>query len=72
MAALLAFSTLTFASDHDGKFVLVIDAGHGGHDVGAKGAQSYEKNINLKVLSPTEIKPTSSSPYTPTHCLQVK
>lgn len=49
LAAFLAFSALTFASDHDGKFVLVIDAGHGGHDVGAKGAQSYEKNINLKV-----------------------
>lgn len=30
-------------------FTLVIDAGHGGHDSGAKGAMSYEKNINLKV-----------------------
>ena len=30
-------------------FTLVIDAGHGGHDVGAKGAFSYEKNINLNV-----------------------
>ena len=31
------------------KFTLVIDAGHGGHDAGAKGAFSYEKNINLNV-----------------------
>lgn len=30
------------------KFVLVIDAGHGGHDAGAVGAVSKEKNINLK------------------------
>ncbi len=31
------------------KFTLVIDAGHGGHDVGALGAFSKEKNINLNV-----------------------
>ena len=31
------------------KFTLVIDAGHGGKDAGAKGKYSYEKNINLKV-----------------------
>lgn len=31
------------------QFVLVIDAGHGGHDAGAKGSFSYEKNINLNV-----------------------
>jgi len=30
-------------------FILVIDAGHGGHDVGARGAFSLEKNINLRV-----------------------
>ena len=30
-------------------FTLVIDAGHGGHDVGAQGAKSQEKNINLSV-----------------------
>lgn len=33
----------------DKRFTLVIDAGHGGHDSGAKGAFSYEKNINLNV-----------------------
>ena len=30
-------------------FVVVIDAGHGGHDPGATGKISKEKNINLKV-----------------------
>lgn len=30
-------------------FVVVIDAGHGGHDPGAIGKTSKEKNINLKV-----------------------
>ncbi len=30
-------------------FTLVIDAGHGGHDAGAVGAMSKEKNINLNV-----------------------
>lgn len=33
----------------DKRFTLVIDAGHGGHDSGAKGAFSYEKDINLNV-----------------------
>lgn len=32
----------------DSKFTLVIDAGHGGHDCGAKGAISYEKNLTLR------------------------
>lgn len=31
------------------KFTLVIDAGHGGHDSGARGAFSKEKTINLNV-----------------------
>jgi N-acetylmuramoyl-L-alanine amidase len=31
------------------RFTLVIDAGHGGHDTGAIGAMSNEKDINLKV-----------------------
>ncbi len=38
------------AEDHEQKrFTLVIDPGHGGHDAGACGAYSKEKNINLKV-----------------------
>ena len=38
------------AAQADGKkFILVIDAGHGGHDAGAVGIYSREKDINLKV-----------------------
>ena len=33
----------------DRRFTLVIDPGHGGHDAGAVGSISKEKNINLKV-----------------------
>lgn len=44
---LVSFATVTFGADK--RFTLVIDAGHGGHDAGAKGAFSYEKNINLNV-----------------------
>lgn len=36
-------------SGADRKFVLVIDAGHGGRDAGALGKYSKEKNINLNV-----------------------
>jgi len=36
------------ASAANQKFTLVIDAGHGGHDTGAKGAISKEKNLTLK------------------------
>lgn len=43
---LIASVTASLAA---GKFTLVVDAGHGGHDVGAKGAVSLEKNINLNV-----------------------
>ena len=37
----------SFAANRN--FTLVIDAGHGGHDAGARGAFSMEKNINLSV-----------------------
>lgn len=37
------------AAAADKRFTLVIDAGHGGHDTGAAGAFSKEKNINLNV-----------------------
>ena len=41
------FATLSVFAD--GQFTLVIDAGHGGHDPGAIGETSKEKNINLNV-----------------------
>ena len=34
----------------DGKFVVVLDAGHGGSDAGAIGVKGKEKNINLGVV----------------------
>ena len=37
----------SFAANRN--FTLVIDAGHGGHDAGARGTISMEKNINLAV-----------------------
>lgn len=37
----------SFAANRN--FTLVIDAGHGGHDAGARGAISMEKNINQSV-----------------------
>lgn len=47
LSLLIFFSVLNINAAKP--FTLVIDAGHGGHDVGAKGAFSYEKNINLNV-----------------------
>lgn len=46
-----AFMFLLVASAFaaNSRFTLVIDAGHGGHDAGALGAISKEKNINLAV-----------------------
>lgn len=38
-----------YAVDKDGKFVLVIDPGHGGKDPGAINGKNQEKNINLKI-----------------------
>ncbi len=51
MAAVFAVFLLSAAtlSAADKTFTLVIDAGHGGHDPGAKGAKSNEKDINLSV-----------------------
>lgn len=49
--AILAFFAACIISVRgaDRKFVLVIDAGHGGRDAGALGKYSKEKNINLNV-----------------------
>lgn len=46
MSSILScFSINSYAKD----FTVVLDAGHGGHDAGAVGRISKEKNINLKV-----------------------
>ena len=37
----------------DGKWIIVIDPGHGGKDPGAIGSFSYEKNINLAIALKT-------------------
>ncbi len=47
------------------KFTLVIDAGHGGKDPGARGAISREKDINLKVA-------LKFGNYVKQHCPDVK
>ena len=44
---LLVITTAMSAASR--RFTLVIDAGHGGHDTGAVGAKSKEKDLNLSV-----------------------
>lgn len=46
LAALVFCAVVTMAAAR--RFTLVIDAGHGGHDAGAVGAFSKEKDINLR------------------------
>ena len=46
LTAVLFFTSVSFGADR--KFILVIDAGHGGHDHGAPGAISKEKNLTLR------------------------
>lgn len=48
MLSLLTMMAMTVMGANKA-FTLVIDAGHGGHDAGALGAISKEKNINLAV-----------------------
>lgn len=45
----LMFMLVVTAFAANKRFTLVIDPGHGGHDAGARGAISMEKNINLTV-----------------------
>lgn len=45
----MAFVLPVQAVDKDGKFILVIDAGHGGKDPGAVNGKRQEKSINLNV-----------------------
>lgn len=48
-AVCLAAAVPANAVDKDGKFILVIDPGHGGKDPGAINGKSQEKSINLNV-----------------------
>ncbi len=45
----LLFFTIS-VSAQEARFTVVLDAGHGGHDPGATGSFSKEKNINLSVV----------------------
>ena len=48
---LLLLSPMATAQQaNDNKFVVVLDAGHGGNDAGAIGVKGKEKNINLGVV----------------------
>lgn len=47
---LTSFSINMTSDDNDGKFVVVLDAGHGGHDPGNLGNGYLEKNIALKIV----------------------
>jgi len=47
---LTSFANNIESNDNDGKFVVVLDAGHGGHDPGNMGNGYLEKNIALKIV----------------------
>ena len=49
VASIIMIFVLVVAMAANKSFTLVIDTGHGGHDAGAIGAFSKEKNINLNV-----------------------
>lgn len=52
LTLLFLFATNTnmvFARKNTEKFILVIDPGHGGNDLGATGRRSHEKDLTLKI-----------------------
>ena len=51
LMALLILSPMAMAqTSGEDKFVVILDAGHGGNDAGAIGVKGKEKNINLGVV----------------------
>lgn len=50
IVALLLPQTIVAQATSKDNFVVVLDAGHGGHDAGAIGVKGKEKNINLGVV----------------------
>ena len=47
---LTSYTNINFPQRNDGKFVVVLDAGHGGHDPGNLGNGYLEKNIALNIV----------------------
>ena len=50
IVALVLPQTIVAQATSKNNFVVVLDAGHGGHDAGAIGVKGKEKNINLGVV----------------------
>jgi N-acetylmuramoyl-L-alanine amidase len=53
MIALFWFTTNNYANENGGRFIVVLDAGHGGKDPGALGKKAYEKDITLAIALKT-------------------
>ncbi|MCH5227548.1 MAG: N-acetylmuramoyl-L-alanine amidase [Muribaculaceae bacterium] len=54
LLSVFTFTQVEAKIDNDKKFTVVIDAGHGGKDIGATDNGVMEKNINLKVAKQLE------------------
>lgn len=65
LLVVLFFTGLSLMAATPKRFTLVIDPGHGGHDTGALGEFSREKDINLSVA-------LQFGRYVETHCADVK